>query len=199
MKQKNTVKKITAICMVALLLAMSFTACGTKSEAPQKPQSTGKPVSAGTFTMTGLNGETVTEKTFQNAKLTLVNVMATWCGPCVRELPELQKLYAQYKDQGLSVLAVVMDTVERNNIEENTEAIATAKKMAASAGVNFPMLIPQQGALAGKLERVTSLPTTFFVDADGNFVSKPYLGGKDFKGWSAVVEKLLAEQQEATA
>ncbi len=192
MKHKNTVKKITAILMAVMLLALSFTACGKKQEEMPTTQNTGKPVSAGTFTMQGLNGETVTEENFKNAKLTLVNVMATWCGPCVRELPELQKLYEAYKDKGLSVIAIVMDTADING-EENAEAIATAKKMAGSAGVSFPMLLPQKGALAGKLERVSSLPTTFFIDAKGNFVGKPYVGGKDLKGWTAVTEKLLAE------
>lgn len=192
MKHKNTVKKITAILMAVMLLALSFTACGKKQEEMPTTQNTEKPVSAGTFTMQGLNGETVTEENFKNAKLTLVNVMATWCGPCVRELPELQKLYEAYKDKGLSVIAIVMDTADING-EESAEAIATAKKMAGSAGVSFPMLIPQKGALAGKLERVSSLPTTFFIDAKGNFVGKPYVGGKDLKGWTAVTEKLLAE------
>lgn len=192
MKHKNTVKKITAILMAVMLLALSFTACGKKQEEMPTTQNTEKPVSAGTFTMQGLNGETVTEENFKNAKLTLVNVMATWCGPCVRELPELQKLYEAYKDKGLSVIAIVMDTADING-EESAEAIATAKKMAGSAGVSFPMLLPQKGALAGKLERVSSLPTTFFIDAKGNFVGKPYVGGKDLKGWTAVTEKLLAE------
>ncbi len=192
MKHKNTVKKITAILMAVMLLALSFTACGKKQEEMPTTPNTEKPVSAGTFTMQGLNGETVTEENFKNAKLTLVNVMATWCGPCVRELPELQKLYEAYKDKGLSVIAIVMDTADING-EESVEAIATAKKMAGSAGVSFPMLIPQKGALAGKLERVSSLPTTFFIDAKGNFVGKPYVGGKDLKGWTAVTEKLLAE------
>ena len=188
---QNT-KKVFALLIAVLLLSLSFTACTSKKT--EEPSTPTKGQSAGTFSMQGLHGETVTEAIFKESKLTLVNVMATWCGPCIHELPELQKLYQAYQDKGLSVLVIVVDTINNKGLKDE-KAVGTAQQLAAVSGATFPMVMPQNGALAGKVDAVTSLPTTFFVDSEGNFVGKPYVGGKDLAGWSQVVEKLLPKDE----
>lgn len=194
--KKHTGMKWTALLLVLLFVVSAFTACGDKkTETGKEPA---KQESAGTFTMKDIHGQTITQDIFAQNKLTLVNVMATWCGPCVRELPELQRLADSYADQGVGVIAIVMDTVNsKGQLDE--KAMETAKSLSAKAGAKFPMLIPESGALGGKLNAVTSFPTTFVVDSEGNFVGKPFVGGKDLNGWSQVVEKLLAQTEGTTA
>lgn len=190
MKHNTNAKKITALLLATFLFVMSFSACGQK-ENPQKPMNQA-PVSAGTFSMTSLNGETVTEEIFKTSKLTLVNVMATWCGPCVQEMPELQKLSENYKDKGLTVIAIVMDTMDSKG-KPDPKAIEEAKRLSMTAGVSFPMLQAKPGVLAGKVDKVASLPTTFFVDGNGNFVGKMQIGAKNYEAWAKTVDALLAE------
>lgn len=190
--------KWMAVMLALLFVASAFTACGGKTNESEKQPTPAKQESAGTFTMKDIHGQTVTQDVFLENKLTLVNVMATWCGPCVRELPELQRLADSYADKGVGVFVIVMDTVNaKGQIDE--QAMNAAKSLSAKAGVKFPMLIPENSALGGKLNSVTSFPTTFFIDSEGNFVGKPFVGGKDLKGWSQVVDKLLAKAEETTA
>ena len=73
----------------------------------------------GKFEMTGIDKKTYTEDMFSEYDLTLVNVFTTWCSPCVNEIPELEKLYQELKDQGVGVTGVVLDTADSEAIRTN--------------------------------------------------------------------------------
>lgn len=68
----------------------------------------------GSFETTDIEGNAYTEKVFSDYDLTLVNAFTTWCSPCVNEMPELEKLYEEMKDQGVGVVGMVLDTVNDN-------------------------------------------------------------------------------------
>ena len=89
-------------------------------------------------------------------KVVLLNFWATWCAPCIKEMPLLVRTYERYKDNGFEVLAVsVDDKTERYKVP----VFAREHKL------TFPVLFDDG---AQSLYKVSSFPTTFFIDRQGN-------------------------------
>lgn len=150
-----------------------------------------KQESVGAFETKDVEGNAYTEKIFEDAELTMVNVFTTWCTPCVEELPELQKLSEEMADKGVKVVGIVMDTVDEDgSIYE--EALEKAKLLKDSANITYPLLIPDSGYLNGRIEQLDSFPETFFVDKNGTIVGETYVGSRGLDDWRSVVEEELA-------
>jgi thiol-disulfide isomerase/thioredoxin len=96
-------------------------------------------------------------------KPVMVNFWATWCAPCVGEMPQLQKLQELRKAAGLVVIEV--------NYKEPGEVV---EKFVKKYGVSLIVLVDDKGVSAQKYE-VFGLPTTYFIDKDG-VVKYSYLG-----------------------
>lgn len=150
----------------------------------------------GTFSMEDLEGNVYTDALFAENELTLVNLFATWCGPCVKEIPELEKLHQNLKDQGVGVIGITLDGIDAYG-EIDPVAIEKAKELAAKTGATYPFLIPDDSAMNMRLAGVTSVPETFFVDRHGNLVGEVYLGAKNLETWTKIVETELARLKEA--
>lgn len=88
-----------------------------------------------------------------------VNFWATWCGPCRRELPAMQRLSDEFGDQGLVILAV--------NFEESADK---ALDFWDELGIDLPILLDSDGEVAGQY-RVRGFPGHFFIDRDGTIMS----------------------------
>ena len=94
--------------------------------------------------------------TQHTGKLVLVNFWATWCLPCVREMPSIERLYAKYKPRGLEIVAISLD---QGNEDDVREFVAKYK-------LTFPIVLdPDHKAKA--LYKVRGLPTTYLVDRKG--------------------------------
>lgn len=143
--------------------------------------------SVGKFSAEDIFGNSYTEDIFAEYDLTLVNVFATWCSPCVKEIPELEKLRQQYEKDGikLGVVAVVLDAKTQNGIDEY--AIDSAQTLYERSEANFPFLVPDDGYMNGRLIGIESVPESFFVDSNGNIVSDPYIGTNSLEGWTQIV------------
>jgi peroxiredoxin len=89
-------------------------------------------------------------------KVVMVNFWATWCKPCVEEMPMFVKAYNKYKDRGFEILAITVDEVE-----DRWKVIAFANQHK----LNFPVLYDENIA---KLYGINSYPTTFFIGKQGN-------------------------------
>ncbi|XCP85957.1 TlpA disulfide reductase family protein [Roseburia hominis] len=158
---------------------------------PDMGDETGNISTVGQFETTDIEGNAYTEKVFADYDLTLVNVLATWCSPCVQELPELQKLYEEMEGKKVGVIGIVMDTAEDNG-QYAKEAIEKTKELKEKAAITFPLLVPDTGYLNGRLSVIQGYPTTFFVDKEGNIVGQTYEGSTDLEAWREVVENELA-------
>lgn len=147
--------------------------------------------SVGDFTTEDVFGETYTKEMFADYDLTLVNIFATWCSPCVQEMPELEELRKEYEEKGVKVgvAAVVLDAKTANGLDEG--AIERAQILYERSGVQFPFLIPDETEMNGRLEGIVSVPESFFVNSEGEIVSEPYIGARAKENWAEIVEQEL--------
>jgi len=131
------------------------------------------------FTATDLYGNSVTEKSFGEKQLFFIHYWATWCGPCIHEMPDLAKLA---KDFGDSVGFIgLLDDFSTNP--------GGAKRIMEASGVpsNFIMLNADSRELSSLMKTVQSgyLPTTAIVDINGNMVYDQLIGA--YQDWYAVI------------
>ena len=135
------------------------------------------------FTLQTLDGETVSLASLRGQAV-LVNIWASWCAPCRAEMPAMQRVYEEYKDQGLVVLAV-------NSTVQDTAA--SAKAFIAEFGLTFPILLDVDGAATG-LYQVHALPSSFFIGRDGIIVEVVIGGPMSETLLRTRVEKILETQ-----
>lgn len=126
--------------------------------------------------MTGDSLRTVDLK----GQITLVNFWATWCGPCVVEMPELIGLHAEWSERPFQVVGVSMD-------EEGFDIV---RPFAKDFGVNYPVVL-DKGPLADAFGGVYGLPTTFVVDADGTVLHR-YIGLFPFDEVRADLDRMVS-------
>ncbi len=146
--------------------------------------------SVGAFETTDINGNSYTESIFSEYDLTLVNIFATWCSPCVSEMPELEQLYQDLKDQGVGIIGFALDTADGTGQTDPT-AVETAQQLQEKTGVTYPLLIPDSTMLNGRLSDIQAVPETFFVDKNGNIVGDTIVGANDYDTWKTTIEELL--------
>ena len=116
----------------------------------------------------------------------LVNLWASWCAPCIKELPTLDKLAASHRDGQLGVIAVSQDTGPQPSVK----AFLAKLNVKDLGAYHDPDM-----ALSGALGPDTVLPTSILYDAEGKEVWR-YVGDLDWTGSEAA--KLLAEGGAST-
>jgi len=117
------------------------------------------------FTLNTPDGESFTLSELRGQAV-LVNLWATWCPPCRAEMPAIQKLYDEYKDQGFIVLGLNM------TYQDTPSAVVPFLQ---ENQLTFPILIEETGNVAKKYE-LRSLPSSFFIDRDG-IIQEVVIGG----------------------
>ena len=129
----------------------------------------------------GLEGKSFDLESYKG-RVVLVNFWATWCPPCVREIPSLGRLQERFEKQGFSVLAV--------DVGEEEEVIRRFLKKRPAA---FPVLLDTEGE-AFAAWNVSAFPTNFLIDAQGR-IRYSYYGALEWDAPEvvAIVERLLAE------
>jgi peroxiredoxin len=113
------------------------------------------------FALRNADGEIVKLSDLRG-KVVWVNFWATWCRPCKQELPDIQKLYGEKRDQGLEVLAV-------NYQDPREDAIGYFR----DNDLQIPMLLDASGSVYNQY-RLQGLPDSFFVDREGNVAALHY-------------------------
>ena len=141
-----------------------------------------------------IDGKEFSGKDFSDYDLTMVNVFATWCSPCVQEIPDLAEIQKEMKDKGVNIVGVVTDTVDQTG--ENREALEKAKLIRERSKAEYPFLIPDQSNFNGRLSGIQAFPETFFVDKKGQIVGETYSGSRNKKAWTAIIEKELAKVKQ---
>ena len=145
--------------------------------------------SFGNFTASDMNGNMVSQDIFSKADLTMVNIWGTFCGPCIREMPILAELSQEYADKGVQIIGIVIDAADNNgNVQQ--EQMTAANKILANANVNYVNLVPSYGMLSTQLRVVMAIPTTTFVNKQGEIVGATIVGSKDKESWIKIIDSL---------
>ena len=142
------------------------------------------------FAVPGLDGKIV-RLSDHLGDVVLINIWATWCGPCKYEMPSMERLYRELADDGLKILAVSIDA-EPGTFDPFGRPGGDIQAFADSLGLTFTLLRNPSGDIQ-QLYRTTGVPETFLVGRDG-IIYKKVAGGTE---WDApehqeLIRRLLA-------
>jgi cytochrome c biogenesis protein CcmG/thiol:disulfide interchange protein DsbE len=136
----------------------------------------GKP--APPFTLRNLDGKEVKLADFKG-KVVILDFWATWCPPCVKEIPDYIELYKQYKEQGFEMVGISVDI-----------GADVVKSFVQQHHVNYPMLMAD-GNVQGSYGGMRAIPTTFVIDKAGK-IQRQYVGYRNRSVFEADIKALLA-------
>lgn len=113
------------------------------------------------FTARNLKGQRVQLADYQG-RVVLLNLWATWCGPCRVEMPGLENLYRRFRSEGLEILAVSLDK------GSSTDPV---QKFVDEYQLSFPVLVDPDGQVE-RLYNTFTIPTTYVIDRKGMVVAE---------------------------
>jgi len=137
-----------------------------------------KTSSGPTFKVNDVNGTVRTFEEFKGKGPLIVNFWGTWCPPCRREIPDMIKIYNEYKGSGLEIVGLAVRDKPEN-----------VKAFAQQFGVEWVLLMSNHDAMKS-FATGTGVPVSIFFDRDGNEVSR-FVGGRPYEVFKAEVEKII--------
>lgn len=120
------------------------------------------------FKAKSLDNEEVTDDIFAGYDITMINVWATYCGSCKDEMKDLGELYDSIPE-GMNMISICTDSEQEKEL---------AKNILDKNGCKFITLIPDDVLTDTLLSNVSGVPTTFFVDSEGNVIGEPITGSR---------------------
>lgn len=180
-------KKITLL--LALLLIFGLVSCsgGNSQSKADTPSDNASIDSKFIFSAYDTKGTKRSTDEWIGKKGVIINFWGTWCPPCRMEIPDLVKLYKEYRSQNIEIIGVALN-----------DKPYQVEQFAASNGMDWVMLIGDV-EIAKKFE-ISSVPTTIFVDKDGNVmpvfdpvlqgVAPQFRGAKNYETFKKAFEEL---------
>lgn len=138
-----------------------------------------------TFEGTDLEGNTISQEVFSQSKLTMVNVWATYCNPCLQEMPGLGELAAEHDSSQFQIIGIISDVREGEDQD-------LAESLIEQTGANYPHLLVNDSIYRQILTSVTAVPTTFFFDGEGAYLGG-VVGSAEKSAWEELINGLLEE------
>ena len=193
---KKRMKKISALCLAGML-CLGLWACSSSEDSSsegssssdssgttkQESSENGFPVNMPEFSTTDMDGNKVTNDIFADYDLTVVNFWATYCNPCIDELPEL----AEWKKElpnNVNLIGLLVDVDEKGS-----DQYKLAEKIIKETGADYQHLLATE-EFDDMISDLVGVPTTFFVDSTGKIIGEPFAGA-DVDAYKQTVEDYL--------
>ncbi len=144
------------------------------------------------FETVDLNGEEIhSEDLFGSHALTMLNIWTTWCGPCISELPDLEKLTRNWKlkEKNVAIVGIVMDIRD----PAGSEMISKARDILSEKGVHYINLIPWEGIES--MLPVSAFPTNYFIDSKGQIIGECEIGSHIRSVYINLINQKLTEAE----
>ena len=176
-------KNLSCLAVLAISALVALAACRATPESGSDPKKSSgsrlaKPYPLESFDSVALDGTKISLAAWKNQAV-IINVWATWCAPCRRELPMLEALQAKYRDR-VRVLGVLQDNVTDD----------FARQFAQNARLTFP-IIRSTFEIESKLPAIVVIPMTYVVDSAGQLVSM-FAGEVDATALDEEIQVLLS-------
>lgn len=183
-------KKVISILLAAVAVSvLLFAGCAqVKNNGGTATPSDTSAALSGTayinFTTKTIDGQSVDQSIFAQHKITFINYWATWCPPCVGELPDLQKLYEKYKDK-IGFIGICDDATDSGSA-------AGAKKILDKSGDTYTNLMnfDKVTDIFGSMEYV---PCSIIVDSNGKPLCAQLVGAIGNDKYSAAIDAALEQ------
>lgn len=134
------------------------------------------------FQAADLEGNEVTNTVFNDYDVTMINIWGTFCGPCIAEMPDIQRISEDMQSQKVQVIGIVAD----QKLEE-------ARTITAEQGATYLNLMPDQSLIDNLLSKFDYVPATVFVNSEGEFYDVIVSGSRDYNSYREIIEGLLSE------
>jgi peroxiredoxin len=164
-RKKVDYRAIVLVVLAIIAIVVFFLLKQNNSYLKYSPLEAGRP--APNFTLPGLDGKMISLSDYRG-HVVLVNIWATWCPPCVGEMPSMEKLYRALKGENFEILAVSIDALGK-------KAVAPFMK---KYNLSFPALMDPDGTIK-TLFQTTGVPESFIINQEGILIEK-VIGPKDW-------------------
>ena len=137
------------------------------------------------FETEDLEGNPVTSSDiFSSGKYTMINLWATWCGPCIKELPELASLSREYEEKGCRIIGICIDGEEEKDVATQILKAVGAEYLNLVSPENLDDILP-----------ANVIPTTYFVDSNGVICIDTPIQGADIEAYREIMDMLLSDKE----
>ena len=184
-------KKRLVILFLAVALLMG---CGGTDNSNSASEATETSTEAEPYVLsfegTTIEGEALASECFADSKLTMVNVWATFCGPCINEMPDLGEIADEYDPTEFQLIGIISDVIEGEEGDTFTEA----QEIIAETGADYQHLLLNEELYVNLVGASDSVPTTYFFNEKGELLG--YLVGAQTKEiWTQIIDGLLADME----
>ncbi|SDH10647.1 Peroxiredoxin [Alteribacillus persepolensis] len=174
MKQKHIT--ITAVCIALVVIGYIVYSNFASENAGNEEGDT-----AIDFTLPSYNGEDLTLSSYEG-NVVIMNMWASWCEPCTDEIPALIDFHHAYRNKGVVVLTINMNSYETD--QKDAKQFVEEFNMTQT-----PAMIDEEGDIA-EMYSIQYLPTTFIIDRDGT-IARKVAGEVDFERLETIVQDYL--------
>ncbi len=173
----------TVSILLFLLPGLQFSTAWAQPELSHTLTPVKKPYIAKNFELKNMDEETIKLSDFRG-KVVLLNFWATWCPPCRREIPSMERIYNKLKNKKFVVLAI-------NQMESEDQIFTYTAQL--KTNLTFNILLDKKSRVAEQFG-IVGLPTTYLIDKKG-MIRYRAIGGRefDYPEVEKIIQKLVAE------
>jgi thiol-disulfide isomerase/thioredoxin len=162
---KRTIRYVLAAVSI-LAMAMALAGCDSTESTKSAGSGSGSAVAVGQPIAVDSISQSLEQ---MKGKVVVLDLWATWCGPCRMEIPSFIKLQEKYKAQGLEIVGVSLDPITRGG---NAELV---RKFMQENNINYTIWVVNNPTALMKYPTGQGIPTTYVIDRNGRTI-KQYVG-----------------------